>query len=191
MNIRSALDFIKHNVAVFLIGAMMFAGAVGWLWNENKVVHQYKSEVNDALSKRETELQKRELAVGQAEAKYAEREKALEAREIEYQRSSEQLELDQQALSAEYGEKAAERQLLALMSEFSAMGVDLNANPYCGSKEDLKWFRRAKAKYSEIDAFAQAHSLEEKYSGFLVRNMQSSVYGSDCSTVFHIKSPAN
>lgn len=200
MNIQSAIDFIKHNVAVFLLVVGMFLGTAGtvvvWLWNEygdlqeQKIqFEQHKSEAAETLNKREMELQKRELVVGQTGTKNAEREKALEARELQYQHSSEQLKLDQQALIAEYGEKAAERQLQSLMSAFSAMGVDLNANPNCGGKAGLEMYNRAKSKYSEIVSFAQAHSLEKKYHDFFFQN-QPSVTSFSCPQGMHIRSPA-
>ncbi|RON43333.1 hypothetical protein BK666_19785 [Pseudomonas frederiksbergensis] len=200
MSSSSTLGFIKHHIAVFLIVGGTFAGAAGavgaWLWSEFKDLQQQsvefeqrKSKVAEAESTRKQELVEREYAVRQAEAKNTEREESLKARELQYQRSSEQLKLDQQSLSAEQGEKAAERQLQSLMSEFSALGVDLNANPYCGSQANIDKFNSAVAKYSEIAALAQAHSLEKKYRRFLTSNEQHS-FSFGCYKVEHIKSPA-
>ena len=200
MSLSNTLGFIKHNLAVFIIVAGMFAGATGavgaWLWSEYRDLQQqrvefeqHKSEVGEAESDRKQKLVEREYAVTQAEAKNAEREGVLKTREQEYQRSSEQLKRDQQVFIEEYGVKAAERQLQSLMSEFSALGVDLNANPYCGSQANINKFNSAVAKYSEIAALAQAHSLEKKYRRFLTSNEQHS-FSFGCYKVEHIKSPA-
>jgi DNA repair exonuclease SbcCD ATPase subunit len=196
MSFSSAINAIKDNLAIAVFGLVTYAGAGVWLWNEFRDLQQQtvqleqrKSEVAEAQNKRELELKSREYIAGQVEAKNAEREGALKTREQEYQRSSEQLKRDQQALIEEYGVKAAERQLQNLMSEFSALGVDLNANPYCGSQADLNKFNSAVAKYSEIAALAQAHSLEKKYRRFLTSNEQHS-FSFGCYKVEHIKSPA-
>ncbi|MHC8298977.1 hypothetical protein [Pseudomonas sp. ZS1P83] len=200
MSSSNTLSFVKHNLAVFLIVGGTFAGAAGtvgaWLWSEYKDLQQQtaqfehrKSEAAEAQNKRELELKNREYIAAQVESNYAERDKALKARELQYQRLSEQLKLDQQSLSAEQEEKAAERQLQVLMSEFSALGVNLNANPYCGSQADLNKFNTAVAKFSEIAALAQAHSLEKKYRGFLTRNEQHS-FSFHCNKVISIQSPA-
>lgn len=200
MSFSNTYKLVKHNLTIFGIVAAMFLGVTGavgkWLWDRNENLQeqknqfeQYKFDTAGTLNKREIELQRRELAVEQAAAKYAEREETLKARELQYQRSSEQLKLDQQALIAEYGEKAAERQLLTLMSEFSVLGVDLNANPFCGTQAGLDKYNSAASKYTQIAALAQAYSLEDKYRKFLTRNAQHSVYF-NCRKVIHIQSPA-
>jgi hypothetical protein len=196
MSFSGAINAIKDNLAIAVFGLVTYAGAGAWLWNEFRDLQQQtaqfeqrKSEVAEAQNKRELELKSREYVAGQVEAKNAEREEALKVRELEYRRASEQLKRDQQALVAEYGEKAAERQLQVLMSEFSVLGVDLNANPYCGTRAGLDKYNSAVAKYSEIAAFAQANSLENKYRSFLSRNAQQSVFF-NCNKVIHIHSPA-
>lgn len=196
MTFSAVINAIKDYLAIAVFGLVSYSAAGLWLWNQSKDLQQQevqlahsKSEVAEAQNKRELELRSREYIAGQVAAKNAEREEALKTREQQYQRSSEQLKLDQQALIAEFGEKAVERQLQNLMSEFSALGVDLNANPYCGSQANLNKFNSAVAKYSEIAALAQAHSLEKKYSRFLTKNEQHS-FSFGCYKVEHIGSPA-
>lgn len=97
-----------------------------------------------------------------------------EAKKREQDQISAQLAIEQQAVSKAQLAKAAEEKMLALMSEFSALGVDLNSNPFCGDKADLTRYNTAKAKYDEIYALAEAYSLDKKYSNFLFHNQQSS-----------------
>jgi F0F1-type ATP synthase membrane subunit b/b' len=186
MDFRNALKVIKHHLAVFLVVTGMFAGVTGtvgaWLWKEYRDLQQQiaqfeqrKSEVAEVQNNRELELKNREYIAGQIESNYTERAKALKGRELELQRASEQLKLDQQALIAEHGEKAAEMKLQALMSEFSALGVNLNSNPFCGDKEEQARYYSAKAKYDEIYSWAEAHSLQKKYRNFLFHNQRSMI----------------
>lgn len=179
------------------------AGAVGaWLWSEYRDLQQQKAQLEqrkfevaeaqlqrerefaeamnkrerdlaEAQLKREVELKNREYIVGQVESNYAEQERALKVRELELQRASEQTKRDQRVLIAEYGEKAAEMKLQALMSEFSALGIDLNSNPFCGDKTEQARYNTAKAKYDEIYSFAEANSLDDRYSNYLFHNQQS------------------
>ncbi|PHH39798.1 hypothetical protein [Pseudomonas putida] len=193
MSFSSSLRFIKHNIAVFLIVGGIFAGTAGavgaWLWSEYRdllqqkaqfeqrrfelaeVQHERERNLTEIMNKRELDLKNREYIAGQVESSYAERESVLKARELELQRTAQQLNQDQQALIAEHGEKAAEMKLQALMSEFSAMGVNLNVKPRCG--KDQEKFYSAKSKYDEIYSWAEAHSLEKKYQNFLFHNQQS------------------
>jgi hypothetical protein len=62
------------------------------------------------------------------------------------------------------------------MSEFSSMGVDLNARLKCGDEEGYKMFYLAKAKYTEVYTLAEVYNLTERYRNFFFRNGRSSYW---------------
>lgn len=180
MDLKDIYGMARRYSAAVLCMATLFSGGALFLWNGYKdldaqrlAFEREKSAVAETQFKRELELQKRELLVANAESMNVEKAALYEAKKLEQDQISAQLAIEQQAVSKAQLAKAAEEKMLALMSEFSTLGVDLNSNPFCGDKADLVRYNTAKSKYDEIYSLAEAYSLDEKYSNFLFHNQQS------------------
>lgn len=193
MNLKNIYLASKRHFAVLLFLVMSYAGAVAYLWDqyggiqkqlaetnqaqqrlsEDKIqFEKHKSEELEARFNREAALQKRELIADQLAEKNSAVEADLKRREAKYLELVGRLSSEQQKLGESAERQAAEIKLQSLMSEFAALGVNLNAKP-CGDTEALKKYNMAKAKYDEIYSWAEAHSLDEKYRNFLFHNQQS------------------
>jgi transcriptional regulator with XRE-family HTH domain len=180
MDLKIIFRVARRYSAAVLCLAMVFAGGALFLWNGYKdldaqkvAFEKEKFTVAEAQFKRELELQKREFLVANVESKNVEKAAQLEAKKLEQEKISAQLMVEQQAVSKAQLSKVAKEKLQALMSEFSALGVDLNSNPFCGDKADLARYNTAKAKYDEIYSLAEAYALDDKYSNFLFHNQQA------------------
>lgn len=178
MDFKSIYRVVSRYSAVVLFFATTFGSCALFLWNGYKdldmqkvAFEKEKFVVAETQFNRELELQKREFLVIQAESRNAELAAQVKVKELEHEKKSAQLKVEQQSVSEAQISKAAEEKLQTLMSEFSAMGVNLNSPPHCG--DDQKKFNSAKAKYDEIYSWAEAHSLEKKYRNFLFHNQQS------------------
>lgn len=180
MDLKSIYLVARRYSAAVLCMASIFAGGAVFLWNGYKELdakilafEKEKSSVTESQFKRELELQKREFMAVHAESRIVEKTAQLKATELEQEKISEQLIVEQRSVSTAQINKAAEEKLQALMSEFSAMGVNLNSKPNCG--DDQAKYNSAKAKYDEIYSWAEAHSLEKKYRNFLFHNQRSTI----------------
>lgn len=178
MDLKSIYRVVSRYIAVVLFITTSFAGGALFLWNGYKdldaqkvVFEKEKFVVAEKQFNRELELQKREFLAIQAETKNAEMAAQVKVKELEHEKISARLKIEQESVSGTQISKAAEEKLQALMSEFSALGVNLNSKPHCG--DDQAKYNSAKAKYDEIYSWAEAHSLEKKYRNFLFHNQQS------------------
>lgn len=178
MDFKNIYRMAGRYSAVVLFFATTFGSGALFLWNGYKdlgtqkvAFEKEKFAVAEKQFNRELELQKREFLVIQAESRNAELAAQIKVKELEHEKTSAQLRVEKQSVSEAQISKAAEEKLQALMSEFSAMGVNLNSPPHCGDEQ--KKFNSAKAKYDEIYSLAEAHSLEKKYRIFLFQNEQS------------------
>jgi len=175
MDLKGVYRIVSRYMTLVLFIVLSFSGGALFLWNgykdlnENKV--SFEKEKNDVAKKhfdRELELQKREFLASQIESKNAELAAQLKAKELELTELSTRLNLELQSVGVAQVNRSAEEKLQALMSEFSAMGVNLNTKPRCG--DDQVRYNTAKSKFDEVDSWAVAHSLENKYSNFLSHN---------------------
>lgn len=193
LNLKSFYQAIKRHFAVVLFLVISYAGAVAYLWDKYGDIQKQQTEINvsqqrlseekiqferhksaelEARFQREAELQKRELIASQATEKNAAAEEDIKRRETKYLELVAKLSSEQQELGESAQRQTAELKLQSLMSEFAALGINLNSKP-CGDPEAIKKYNIAKAKYDEIYSWAEAHSLNEKYSNFLFHNQQS------------------
>ncbi|KAA8740892.1 hypothetical protein FE275_13270 [Pseudomonas koreensis] len=180
MDLKGIYLVARRYSAAVLCMATLFAGGALFLWNGYKdldaqkvAFEKEKLSVVEAQFKRELELQKREFLVTHTESMNVEKTAQLKAKELEQEKVSALLMVEQQSISKAQINKAAEEKLQMLMSEFSALGVNLNAKPNCG--DDQAKYNSAKAKYDEIYSWAEAHGLEKKYSNFLFHNQRSTI----------------
>lgn len=192
---RKLTAFFRNNFVSLLIVSIGFAGFGYKLWDvhqaqeeEAKVLANKLVAINDLMvafekdkasvaveqAKRDLELQKREFLVGRAEVDAAKQQADLAEREQHLVDASAELKVGQQLLSKEQLAAAAEDRIQKLMSEFSALGVNLNDNHFCMSGDDLRRFYSANTKFSEISSLVKANLLIAKYSDFMEQNMPRS-----------------
>jgi uncharacterized membrane protein len=128
-----------------------------------------RADVEIALNARSLALDKREFVVGMHEQENGAAAEALSARSAAVNESAARVNALAQTVSTVQQTAAAETKLEALMSEFVAMGVDLDEPPPCNDPKAQAIYNRAKAKYGETYAFAAAHGLRDRYSYFFGR----------------------
>jgi hypothetical protein len=188
MSFKGMMGVVKQHFVVVIVLLVMYAGGLVFLWNGYEDLNakkikflEEKASAIEAQSKREIELQKREYNVQKAEDEIAKTVSEIKSEKSANAKSLALLQIQQSALSETQARKDAETKLQLLMSEFSALGVDLDSNPYCGTAEDLKRYNTARSKYYEIYDLAKTYALDKKYSYFLFHNDQNVIsYG--CSS---------
>lgn len=191
--------YFGPTVVVLLVLYGVLFGGVAYVWTEYKELQNKKDQtvaerksLNDeillsektrataaiALIEKKAELDKREFVLQQLEGQNKERLAALQQRAGEYEAAMGKLQQSQSALSLAQRQKEAEDKIENLMSQFTAMGVDLSATLRCGDTEGQAKFNTAKGKFTEIYTFAEAHGLVKKYGNFFFHNQQNG--WSDC-----------
>ena len=172
MVLKTALVLAKRFLTSTVVVILMLGLAMAWVWNQyEKTVEQriQNATAEIALSKRETELAKREFLVQQREKDHQEQLANLQKRDAEYSVVSARLKQEQAAVSEAQNIKAARKDIERLMSEFSAYGVDLSRPP-CNDAEAKARYNAAQAKYAEIYTLADAYKLKDLYKTFLNSN---------------------
>jgi hypothetical protein len=122
-----------------------------------------------ALSERKAELDKREFIVQQREKDYQEQLANLQKRVAEHSVASARLKQEQTEVSKAQRDKEAREKIEQRISEFSALGVDLNRQA-CDDVAVQTKYNAAKAKFSEIRTLIEAHGLKGRYDAFLNDN---------------------
>jgi len=180
MSFKGMMDIVKQHFVVVIVLLMMYAGGLGFLWNGYEDLNakkikflEEKASTIEAQSKREIELQKREYNVQKAEDEIAKTVSDVKSEKSANAKSLALLQIQQSALSGAQARKDAETKLQLLMSEFSALGVDLDSNPNCGTPEERKRYSTARSKYYEIYDLAKTNALDKKYGYFLFHNGQN------------------
>lgn len=180
MSFKGMMDIVKQHFIVVIVLLMTYAGGLGFLWNGYEDLNakkikflEEKASAVEAQSNREIELQKREYNVQKTEDEIARTVSEIQSQKSANEKSLALLRIQQSALSETQARKDAETKLQLLMSEFSALGVDLDSNPHCGAAEDLKRYNTARSKYYEIYDLAKTYALDKKYSYFLFHNEQN------------------
>jgi len=167
-----------------LVLVLVYGAALGWLFDQYKQLNDERlkqadqfTERNKQLNEKELSLEKRELIVSQRETLADQREEnlAAEATAIEQKergniRDLARLQQEEAALSRRAQQKRAEQDIERLMSEFSALGINLSERPNCSDVEEVRRYRSARAKYSEIVSIAEANGLGHKYQTFILEN---------------------
>jgi hypothetical protein len=187
MDLKTAKDlaerYLGPTVIVILTLGTMLTGGMVYVWSEHKeVVRQEKQFATErqtfnnerlaaeiALAKREGELDKREYIVQQQEKDYQERLSSFQQKLAEHGAASVKLKQEQATLSEAQRIRDAEEKIQRLMSEFSALGVDLHRKP-CHKAETAPRYNAASAKYSEINTLIKRFKLESRYDTFLKSN---------------------
>ena len=197
MNLETIKTLVRECLGSTIVVLLVLGGGGTYVWQEYKELLKGKedlatarqsffeerivSEKNRAdmaidLVARKTELDKREFVLQQLEGQNKEGLAALQQRDAEYQVAFDKLQLAQSSVSQAQRTKDAEEKIQKLMSEFSAMGVNLNDVLPCEDADARKRFNTAKTKYNEIYTLAEAFNLTHRFNNFFSANRQST-YG--------------
>jgi hypothetical protein len=181
MDLNAALAITaRRYIAPVLVVVLLLGSSMAYIWEEYKtllkerkvftdeVVRFQKNNADAAivLNTKKTELEKREFVLHQQEEQYREKLVALQKRASEYEVAFGKLQGAQSSVSQAQRQKEVEDKIQILMSQFSAMGVDLNDSIRCGDASGLIRFNAAKAKYSEIYTLAEANGLTKRFNTF-------------------------
>jgi hypothetical protein len=198
MDLKMAMVLIKRNyLAPTVVVILALAGGMVYVWSEYKELVKQKEQLtverkafNDerlasernradlsiSLLERKAELDKREFILQQLEKENQAQFSNFQQRVAEYDTASAKLKQAQADMSEAQRIKIAEEKIERLMSEFSAMGVNLNAPLKCDDAEEQAKHNAAKAKYSEIYALSEAYGLKGRYNHFFFHNGQTVIH---------------
>ena len=200
MDIKTAIILARRHLVGTVVIILLSSGAIsatGWkLWSEYKQLEEkrealddserrlsseriafekYRSDVNAALDKEKLEVEKREFFVSQLEKENKTELATIQERQKEYSEAFDKIQSQQATLGQVELQKSADARMDQLMSEFSALGVSLRQEVNCNDPAAIAKYNRAKAKYDEIAAFANAHNLQSRYQEFLFQQDQGPV----------------
>lgn len=194
IDLKSAITLVSRRyIAPTIFVSVVLAGGMVYVWgeykellkekdslsamretlnNEKSAFEKYRTDTSIELNSKKSELELREFKLQQLEEKNLEYSESLSRKANDYKSALADLQQQQSAISDAKRTQDAEEKISKLMSEFSAMGVDLNENPGCSDHELRERFNTAKAKYSEVYALAEAYGLIERYRSFFAHNGQ-------------------
>jgi hypothetical protein len=196
MDSKLFLALAKRSSSSMVIAVALVVPVGIYLWNEYKDLVKQKDQLandrrafNDersALEKaradgailateRKAELEKREIALRELEKENQSMLAAVLQRRTEFSAAFDKLKQAQADVGLAQRAKLAEEKIERLMSEFSALRVNLNDTLKCNDAEGQGRYNAARAKYSEIAAIGEAYGLESRYKSFFFRNGQSVV----------------
>lgn len=191
MDLKIAVSFVKRHVGAALIVALAISGAWVFIWNEYKdllkqkdplaadrksfneektLFEKVRADFSIEKANRQLEINKQEFALQQQDKMTQDLLLDVKNRATEYNSKLETLRESQRAVSEAQQAKQASDGIKKMMSEFAAMGIDLNDHPYCDDLAENKKYNMALVKYSEIYTMAEAYNLTGRYSHFLFKN---------------------
>jgi uncharacterized protein YigA (DUF484 family) len=135
-----------------------------------------RADASIALIAQKAELEKREFVLQQLESQNKEKLAAFQQRANEYDVAFGKLQQAQSTVSKAQRQKEVEYKIQTLMSECSAMGVNLNDPVHCGDTDGQARFNAAKAKYTEISTLAEAHHMTGRFNKFLFHNSGTRIH---------------
>jgi hypothetical protein len=194
LNLKTARALVRRYLASTVVAILVLGGAIVPIWGgyqslakdkdqlssdrrelleERLQSERMRSEAAIAWITQKAELDKREFMLKQLDDKSKEQLASIQKQMADNDASARAIQTTQTALSKNQRLKEIESQLQTLMSQFSAMGVDLNDdNVRCSGPEGLAVFNTAKSKYVEIYTLAEAHGLTKRYQHFFFKNGQ-------------------
>ncbi len=143
MDMKTAVTLgARRYLAPTVVVLLVLASGMAYVWGEYKDLLKERKVLNDeivrseknradasiALIAQKAELEKREFALQQLEGQNKEKLAALQQRASEYEAAFGKLQQAQSSVSQAQRQKEAEDKIQTLMSQFSAMGVNLKIN---------------------------------------------------------------
>lgn len=187
MDMKTAITLgTRRYLAPTVIVLLVLASGMAYVWGEYKELLKERKSLSDeivrsernrtdaslALIAQKAELDKRQFVLEQLEGQNKEKLAALQQRASEYETAFGRLQQAQSSVSQAQRQKEIEDKLQALMSQFSAMGVNLNDPLRCGDADRQARYNAAKAKYSEIYTLAEANGMTKRFHNFFFHNGQ-------------------
>ena len=194
IDLKSAIALgTRRYIAPTIVVIIFLAGGMSYIWseyqellkekdtlteerrifNEERIAFEkYRTDTTIEYHTKKNELEQRELIAQQLEQDNSQRLESLKKTAEEYKLAIGELQQEQETVSESRRVREAEKEISKLMSEFSAIGVDLNESIKCSDSELRTRFNSAKAKYTEIYSLAQAYGLTERYKSFFFHNAQ-------------------
>lgn len=184
---KTAITLVKRPYLAPTITILLMLGSVmAYVWSEYKDLLKERKSLSDeivrseknradasiALIAQKGELDKREFILEQLEGQNKEKLATLQRRASEYEVAFDKLQQAQSSLSQAQRQKEVEDKIQALMSQFSAMGVNLNDQLHCGDVDGRARHNAAKAKYTEIFTLAEANGMTKRFNNFIFHNGQ-------------------
>lgn len=197
MNWQTARILAKKFLVQTVIVILLLSGGMIYIFGEYKDVINYRDKLYADRQALESDRSSFALYKSDTESKLSARSAALDVREftVTQRESANQLLTDQLNRRAseyndafarlkEYGEKVsvarvqheAEMQLRQMMSDFTAMGVNLNTSIMCRDQAAETRYNIAATKMSEALALAEAYGLYQSYQEFFFRNAKTSYH---------------
>lgn len=187
MDMKTAITLgTRRYLAPTVIVLLVLASGMAYVWGEYKDLLKERKSLNDeivrseknradasiALIAQKAELDKREFVLQQLEGQNKEKLASLQQRASEYEAAFGKLQQAQSSVSQAQRQKEVEDKLQTLMSQFSAMGVNLNDPLRCGDADGQARYNAAKAKYTEIYTLAEANGMTKRFNNFFFHNGQ-------------------
>ncbi|SHL17214.1 hypothetical protein SAMN05216428_101327 [Nitrosospira sp. Nsp11] len=188
MDLITAITLVaRRYLAPTVIVILVLASGMSYVWSEYKDLLKERKSLDDeivrsernradasiALIAQKAELEKREFVLQQLERQNKEKLAALQQRASEYDAAFGKLQQAQSSVGEAQRQKEVEDKIQTLMSEFSAMGVNLDDPVRCGDTDGQARFNAAKAKYTEIYTLAEANRMTKRFNNFLFHNEPS------------------
>jgi hypothetical protein len=167
MVLKTAMVLAKRFLVPTVVVLLMLGTSMTWIWGQyEKLIErgdQLAAKEID-LSGRKAELDKREFIVQQQEKNYQEQLASFQQKVAEYDGASAKLKQEQAEVSEAQRIKTGSEKIERLMSEFSALGVNLD-HQACDREAQIR-YNTAKSKISEISTLIKAYGLERRYDHF-------------------------
>jgi hypothetical protein len=149
---------------------------------QKSILAEERLKYEKERSKAELELKTKEYQIREHEDSLKYREQLLALKESETNNNvvngKEALATYKKSISEYEKNKLKEKEaiLLRAMDEFISMGVDLNRDSDCDrASKKYQIFNKAKAKFNQIYAIAEAYNLKEKYKHFFFHHQQNMI----------------
>jgi chromosome segregation ATPase len=187
MDMKTAITLgARRYLAPTVVVLLVLASGMAYVWREYQDLLKERKTLNDeivrseknradaaiALIVQKSELEKREFVLQQLEGQNKEKLAALQQRASEYEAAFGKLQQAQSSVTQAQRQKEIEDKIQILMSQFSAMGVNLSDPLRCGDADGQARFNATKAKYTEIYTLAEANSMVKKFNSFFFHNAQ-------------------
>lgn len=192
LDLKTARALARRFLASTVVAILVLGGAIVPIWSgyqslakekdqlasdrkallEERVLSEnMRSEAAIALITQKADLDKREFMLQQLDGQSKERLTSVQNQMAENDAAARAMQKTQVALSQSQRLKEIEDQLQTLISQFSAMGVDLDDDKVrCAGPEGLAKFNTAKSKYVEIYTVAEAYGLTKRFEHFFFKN---------------------
>lgn len=194
LDLKTAHALARRYLASTVVAILVLGGAIVPIWagyqslakdrdqltsdrkallEERLQSEKMRNEAAIALMTQKAELDKREFMLKQLDDQSKQQLASAQKQTAVNEAAARALQRTQVSLSQSQRQKEVEEQLQALMSQFSAMGVDLNEDKVrCSGPDGAAKFNIAKAKYAEIYTLAEAYGLTKRFEHFFFKSGQ-------------------